>query len=86
MPKINFEKIGFDYIKPGNNGKNLTNRKFVSFFGASPKHVEILWCDLSKYRRFKNAPAQKVKPVHLLLGFYFLKYYNTEEKIPAFLL
>ena len=31
MPKINFEKIGFDYIKPGNNGKNLTDRKLVFF-------------------------------------------------------
>ena len=71
MPKINFEKIGFDYIKPGNNGKNLTDRKFVSCFGASPKHVEILWCDLSQYGWFKNAPAQKVKAVHLLMDLFF---------------
>ena len=84
MQKINFEKIGFDYIKPGNNGKNLTNRKFVSFYGASPKHVEIIWFDLAKYGSFKNAPAQKVRPVHLLMGLHFLRCYNTEEEDASF--
>ena len=85
MQKINFEKIGFDYIKPGNNSKNLTNRKFVSFYGASPKHVEIIWFDLAKYGWFKNAPAQKVRPVHLLIVLHFLRCQNTEEENAKFL-
>ena len=55
------------------------------FFGASPKHVEILWYDLSKYGSFKNVSVQKVKPVHLLMGFHFLTFIIQRKKIPAFM-
>ena len=59
-------------------------RKFISFFGASTKIVNILWQYLLHSGWFKYAPAQKVKPIHLLMGLYFLKYYNVETVNASF--
>ena len=74
------ELIGLSYKNA--NEKKL--RKFISFFGASTKIVSILWQYLLHSGWFKYAPAQKVKPIHLLMGLYFLKCYNVETVNASF--
>ena len=45
MVEINFEKLGFQYIgkssKIGNKKTKL--RRFNSFYGATPKLINIIW-------------------------------------------
>ena len=50
-------------------------REFLSFFGADPVHVHIIWILL-----LKNGWLQlggQLKPYHLLWTFYFLKVYSS---------
>ena len=81
MRDINFEKLGFQYIgkfsKIGNEKTKL--RKFKCFYGATLKLINIIWKKLLINGWFNFAPRKKVKPVHLLMGLYFLKCYNIEE-------
>ena len=51
-------------------------RRFLSFFGAEPLHVSIIWLLLeqSGWLRF----GEKVQECHLLWALMFLKVYSTE--------
>ena len=86
MKNPNFEDLGFQCIGKSYKKTNekTKSRRFKCFFGESPKIVSILWEKLSKSGWFDFAPTKKVKPVHLLMGLYFLKCYNVEEVNASF--
>ena len=81
-----FEDLGVELIGPSYKNANEKNklRKYKCFFGATPKIVGILWQYLLDSGWFKYAPAKKVKPLHLLMGLYFLKCYNVETVNASF--
>ena len=86
MKNPNFEDLGFQCIGKSYKKTNEKTKscRFKCFFGATPKIVSILWEKLSKSGWFDFAPTKKVKPVHLLMGLYFLKCYNVEKVNASF--
>ena len=61
------------------SSRKVIKRKFRAFVGCDPKHCAIVWKLLFRAGYFKRAPAASVKPIHLLMGFHFIKKYNPEE-------
>ena len=84
MNAVDFEQLGFKFIKCGNVKPSTKTRRFVAFFGAVPEHVAILWWELSNSGWFNFSPTRRVKPVHLLMGLHFLRGYHIEEENASF--
>ena len=54
------------------------------FFWSNSKNCKYFVEKTFKNECFDFAPTKKVKPVHLLMGLYFLKCYNVEEVNASF--
>lgn len=75
-----FEAMGFAIMRRENSraSRKTRMRRFVSWFGAEPVFLAIVWRKLHESGWLEFA-GRRPKPVHLLWTFMWLKGYNNEE-------